>query len=264
MSDAMRIADVPDRKVFKEMEKEALRLKTQAEKSYLDLAEVLAGIRGEFRKAQSMAEAKREFGFETFDGWVEGSFGWKRRKALYLIAVWEKLHVAQGIPKGKIAEIEWTKAAALSRLADSGHLTKENVDKWADRAKEMGVDKLETVVTKTIEAKGTVVEHSPGNGEVPVREIVHVVRLGLYDGQYKNWLQALKTAAKMLESDKLPHLVDMICLEFNATHHPADVDREIGIARICARVEELFEVKLVVIDPKSSEVLHGQDVVKSL
>lgn len=250
------VETVPDVEEFRKLEKEALRLKKNAEKDYLELAECLARIRDEFGKAKSEKSSKKDLGHPSFEVWAETVLGWKRRKAMYILGIWDNMYVKAGISKKQIEEIEWSKAAELSRLAKDGKLTVKNVDKWAGRAASMNVPRLQEMVRAELKDEAA----KPGV------ELLRSFVFRLYPDQAKNVEIALDVARELLQTDaaKLGHQLDMICLEFNASHQREREDREVAIHRLCTRIQDLFAVKLIVIDPKKSTVLFGKEEVQSL
>jgi hypothetical protein len=90
------------------------------------------------------------------------------------------------------------------------------------------------------------------------------MNLLISDDQYKNMKAAMETAQVLLGSTKKGHPLDMICLEFNTSHQREGESREDAIARFCAGMMRAFDVTLIVIDPKTKDVLHGENELKSL
>lgn len=259
---------VPDTKRFHDLEASAIKMARDIETGYVDLAETLAGIDAEFQKCSGRPTlAKKELGFPNFEEWAETKLGCGYRRARYMVKIWTGLHETVGIPKRDIQKLgSWTKAKELAPLVAAGKLTKANFPKWAERASETETEKFKADVKRAVKQ-----EHDQ---PAPVVEVICRETIGLYcgdecadgkhEGQHQNFKAAMETAAKLTGSDKRPHQLDMICLEFNASHQPENEDREVAIARLCARMEEIFGVKTIVIDLKSKEVLRGQDEVKSL
>ena len=79
--------------------------------------------------------------------------------------------------------------------------------------------------------------------------------------QAKNVNIALEVAAHLTESKSVGHLLDMICLEFNGAHVREREDREIMLNRMCARIDEIFGVNVVVVDPRKKEIVYGGSLV---
>lgn len=232
------------RQRFKDLEQEAMYTAKIVDGAYTVMARTLTEINDIFKEGE---KAKDDLGYETFEDWVEAKLGWSRRKAKYLISIWENLHDKAGLTEAQIKEIEWTKAKELAPLAKSGELTKENADKWIGKTKDNTTEELKAAVKKKM------------TGTEP--EVVTRVKFGLYEDQYRNWELALEKAAKLTESDKVPHQVDMIALEFNSAHADHDVPHT-ALVRLCQRVVEVFGVKLIAI--RGEEVVFGKKFVKEL
>lgn len=77
---------------------------------------------------------------ETFGEYVEETFGFKERKARYLIEIYVEL-VNQRIPYSKVAVLGWTKIKLLAKV-----LSVENVDEWVEKASQLSVRELESVL----------------------------------------------------------------------------------------------------------------------
>jgi len=265
MTHAMAEAKVvPDRKEFDRLEREALRLVKIAGQTYMDLAQVLYDIREQFKMCHGdTKEAKKALGHERFEDWTKDKLGFERRKGFYFVDVWETLHVEAGIPKKEIERIEWTKARELTPLAKpkpgkpkllDWKQDRDGAEKWIEKA-----EKAETNEALKADVQKALVL---GNGQAP--EKINRVSISLYDEQLKNHQAAMDTARVLTGSEKPSFWWDMICLEFNTSHQREGESRDDAIARVCAATQRLFGVKLIVIDPKSKEVLFGEDEIKSL
>lgn len=197
------------------------------------------------------------WGYATFDDYAESELGMKRGKAYYLAQIWGELHVNAQIPEAKIAEIDWSHAKQLAPLAKSGGLTAENIDHWIKKAK------LNPVHQFTEDVKAAAKAHVSGTANPP--EVVHRITVGLYEEQYNNFLAAVEGAKKIAESEKLGHLIDCICTEFNAQYAGSPkIDRVKSIKRYASMIERAFSVRVIVLDPSTDKVLAGKDVVKDL
>lgn len=92
-----------------------------------------------------------EDNYPSFADYVENEFGFKHRKAQYLMMIYTEL-THQQIPWEKIAHLGWTKIKELAPI-----LSVDNVDEWADKAKELTVAELKILLKgeSTSEAKNT-------------------------------------------------------------------------------------------------------------
>jgi hypothetical protein len=197
------------------------------------------------------------WGYATFDDYAETELGMKRGKAYYLAQIWGELHVNAKIPEAKIAEIDWSHSKELAPLAKVGGVTEKNIDSWIKKAKLQPVHQFAQEVKAAREA------HVSGTTNPP--ETIHRITIGLYDEQFKNYERAMRAASALAESDKTGHLLDMICLEFNAQYVSKEGgDRLKAIKRYVAMMERVFGVRVIVIDPDSDAVLAGKDMAKEL
>ena len=195
--------------------------------------------------------------YATFDDYAETELGMKRGKAYYLAQIWGELHVKAKIPEEKIAEMDWSHSKELAPLAKIGGLTPKNVDTWVKKAK------LKPVVQFAEEVKAARKAHVSGTSDPP--ETIHRITVGLYEEQFRNYAAAIKHAGQLAESEKVGHLWDLICTEFNAQYAgQAGGDRKKAIKRYALMLERAFGVRVIVIDPDSDAVLAGKDMAKEL
>lgn len=110
--------------------KEADALAENIEANYFRLGGVLALI-----KAQTWFD-----GYESFSLYVFEKFGFKERKADYLIRIYDNL-VTRQIPWEKVSVLGWTKLKDLAEI-----LTTDNVDEWVDKASKLTVLELQAAI----------------------------------------------------------------------------------------------------------------------
>ncbi len=115
---------------MEQAQESATTLATTIETSYLELGGILFVINKNSWFGQ----------YDSFKEYVIETFGFAERKAKYLISIYEHLVEAQ-IPWEKVQGIGWTK---LKDLAP--HLTLENVDEWAEKAKNLSVTELQAML----------------------------------------------------------------------------------------------------------------------
>jgi len=89
-------------------------------------------------------------GYESFDAFVAEKFGFKARKAHYLMDIYKNL-VDKQIPWEKVEHLGWTK---LKELADI--LTLENLDEWVAKAEMLTVDQLRAAIKAKPEGEGAI------------------------------------------------------------------------------------------------------------
>lgn len=229
-------------------------LKTQIEQGYIAFSKLLwKAVNGKVNDEPLY----QVWGYATFDDYAETELGMKRGKAYYLAQIWGELHVHAQIPEAKIAEIDWSHAKELAPLAKAGGVTTKNVNEWVKKAK------LQPVHQFAQEVKAAKAAHVSGTSEPP--ETVYRITFGLFEEQHKNFQIALEGAKQIAESEKMGHLIDCICLEFNAQYAgQKKIDRKKAIKRYVAMMERALSVRCIVLDPDDDTILAGKDVAKEL
>jgi hypothetical protein len=89
-------------------------------------------------------------GYESFDAFVAEKFGFKVRKAHYLMQIYQDL-VNKQIPWEKVAHLGWTKLKELAPI-----LTLENLDEWVAKAEMLTVDQLKAAIKAKPEGEGAI------------------------------------------------------------------------------------------------------------
>lgn len=238
---------------FEDLENEALKLRGEMDTRYTELAEVLHEIFGRFDvSADKKAEVKKATGYDDFEEWAEKKFGWARRKAYYLVSVWENLFVKAGLSRPQISKVAWSKAKELVPLAKAGKIDKDNAQEWIEKAEKSTVDQLKAAVKTKLKKRGE-----------PDAEVFIPKTFRLTKAQARNVDAALAVAGEVTESDKDGHNLDAISTEFLANHVKGD-GRETGLAKACAAIERAYGVKLVAVDVKAGKIVHGEKEVDAL
>lgn len=111
----------------------------------LDLAKTLSnGIETDYLLLGGVLKVIKENawfdGFSDFETFVLENYGFKNRKAMYLIEIYDNL-VTKQIPWEKVAPLGWTKLKDLAR-----HLTVDNVDEWVEKALNLSVSELQQML----------------------------------------------------------------------------------------------------------------------
>lgn len=152
------------------------------------------------------------WGFKTFEEYVESDLGFARRKAMYLIAIYDKASELK-IPEDRIEEVGWTKGREILRFVE----TDEQFEEWADRAVTMSVSKLLELLKLEFKGKAPSKKGKDGEGNDTYEhdgEVFHVLEIPLAEDQYENVKQAIDRAKEIAGSDKVGHILDMICLDW--------------------------------------------------
>lgn len=129
-------------------------------------------------------------GYATFDAFVLERFGFKARKAAYLISIYTNL-VDKQIPWAKVGHLGWTKLKDLAPI-----LTKENIDEWVAKADGLTVLELQALL-KSQEGGDT------EDGESTAKTSTDVVKIGfkLHKDQAEMVQTALAKAKGELGTD---------------------------------------------------------------
>jgi len=154
--------------------------------------------------------------YASFEEYTENEMNMKRRKAFYLISIYEKFVVDLDLPPEVLKDLEWSKAKELT-----GIITKDSAADLLDKAKGMSVRKVKEFVAaekaraKGGEGDGTTAVTEGADGKEP--EVATKVTLKLYPEQLENYKTACEAAQKMGAGDKPGAQIDLICSSFLAS-----------------------------------------------
>jgi hypothetical protein len=178
------------------------RKETERDTRFVDLGKYLCEVRG--------GQYWRLENLHSFDEFLERRFPESRRKAFYLMSVYE------GVPRQvrrELKEIGWTKGRELARLAraEGQHF---DCAPWVHKAREMRREDFIREVEKELTGK----EEEPSE----------LIYFKIYKSQIPVIEQAMETAALMLGSDKSRgYCLEMICADFLAGASLEDGNPEI-------------------------------------
>lgn len=168
-------------------------LKTTIERTYLEMAELLNRVRQD--------KLFVEWGFDSFENYVEQELGYKRRKAFYILSVWRVLHGECGLTEEQLQAIDFSKAREIARVADQG-----NIAAWLEKAGSMSARELADEVSKaSSKVKGT-------------KEPSYRWVCALTDDQREHVEATLDRAAEVIGKEKgKGAMLDLICMEFQSS-----------------------------------------------
>lgn len=158
------------------------------------------------------------WGFDSFEDYIEEELGFARRKAYYLIAIYEKA-VELGVTDDdeaveQLTSIGWTKAREILAYVTS----RDEFNEWVGRASGMSVSSLSAALKVKFLGKPETKKGKDSEGNKTLTnedgETFHILEIPLADDQYENVKLALQKAGEMAGSKKLGHLVDLMALEF--------------------------------------------------
>jgi hypothetical protein len=136
---------------------------------------------------------------KSFDEFLEKRFPESRRKAYYLMAIHENL---THIPKLRLREVGWSKAAELAKVARREGKTFDCAT-WLHKANKLPKEEFKREVERHLTGQET--------------ESWELIYFKLFKSQLAVIEQALETAALMLGSDKSRgYMLEMICADFLA------------------------------------------------
>jgi hypothetical protein len=241
----------------KKMRKKAKELSGQLETSYMELAKILHEVSEP--GAADVPPLYKQWGFETFENYAQEELNLHERKAKHLRRIWYRLEVElAGLShetKVKIIQLGWTKVRELIRV-----LTVQNADEWAERAKVSSYANLCVYVRRYLDALEEAQAQAPQSGppsriSLPDAEkFVHKhFPLSLSQAEVVNG--ALEKASVIAKSDSNSHLLTMICMDFVATTVTGNDDD--ATIRYLAQLEDKLGYKLVIVDPRTNEVVFG-------
>lgn len=143
--------------------------------------------------------------YDDFGSMVEGEFGFKNRKALYLISIYHAI-VSCGTSWDEVKKIGWSKLAILANS-----LTPENYKEWFEKV----ADVSHATVREMIKAKDETTGAPPadaGAESTPKTTLKFVV----HEDQLENIHEALKKAKKAGNTEYDGPALDWICIDYLA------------------------------------------------
>lgn len=143
----------------------------------------------------------KEWGFRTFDEYVESELGFKTRKAYYLIAIYETFVRKLDLDADELREIEWSKAKELVTVID-------------DSNKE---DLLEAIKTLSVSGVKAMVRDMKGITSLEEKEVFKKLTVGLAEDQYENILAAIKIISEKTGTESIGTALDLMSTDFLAS-----------------------------------------------
>jgi hypothetical protein len=165
-----------------------LRLKARLDTCYYELGGLLREV---FHRQYYL-----ELGFDHFEDYLRETLEFSRRKAFYLMSIWEKASELNISPK-KLRRIGWTKMKEIVRVA-----TPEDLTVWLARAEQLTTQELQALITQNEAAN-----------EVPKAFTIY-----FYNGQREIFERALQLAGLLTGSESKAYQAEMIAAEFLATY----------------------------------------------
>jgi hypothetical protein len=143
--------------------------------------------------------------FASFEAYVFEQFGFKLRKAQYLIATYDSL-VSNKIPWSKVQHLGWTKVKMLAPI-----LTLENVGEWVAIAGPLTVLQLHAMLNPPV-------EYVPRNAKTTKETIRWAV--DLRPDQLDNVVQTMALMKGVLHIEADSVVLDILCAMVRTAYDP--------------------------------------------
>ena len=284
--------DVGTKSWAKKVRTRAKELAGSIETTYMELAEILYAvydvpIDGDTKNGP----VYMLWGYKSFRDYAEQELGLHYKKAERLRLIWYRLEVElaeldSGL-KSRLVNLGWSKVRELCR---PGLLTMRNAKGWIEKAENMNYQSVEASVRASLDrqedaeieaavrADGDPVEKSnklsyqktkeekeeeaieesmgPGKWGKDAGEQLFSKTFAFYPDQLETVKAALKRAGELTDKPSQGHNLSLICLDFLSNNDFTKASEEQKL-RYIAKLEKLIGYKLVVVEPKTKEVLYG-------
>lgn len=228
---------------YGELRKEVLAIRDEVEDKSWNLAVKLMQVHD--------SSAYTEWGFGKWKDYVEQELAFKLRKANYLVSIAQWFGELNKPIQKWVSDMGWSKAKELV-----GVVTNENAAEWKKRVKGKSVAQIQHMLEESQDESGSDDGAEGGDDQgKPASETSKRKAFSLFDGQQATVDKALAKAAEMSQSDKEGHNLDMICVEFLATHAAMGT-----VDDYLRHVEHTTGLKLLAYDPKGGDKGEG-DIV---
>jgi len=240
-------------------------LKNTIDNAYFELAQLLYKV---WNGGQDGKPLYLQWGYASWNEYVEKELDFAIRKAQYLISIWSWFGVELGDETviEKIRPLGWTKVKELV-----GVVSAANADEWIEKARDMSSTMLADEARAVLKAKkekeaadkaGAGSSDSDGDKD-KIEKLSHI-SFGLYEGQLQTVTAAMERAKELAGSDKKGYLLELICQDWLATNDAMRGTKKANVSKFMRKFEKLLGIRIVAIDPEAKEILCGADVAGSL
>jgi len=238
---------------------DAIKYRDNVEENYLKLGKVLDTVMRAVDDRQS--PVYKNWGFQDFDEYCERELGFRARKGYYLMGAYRQIDRGK-LPKDTIKRLDWSKAALLAPLAESGVIDENNGEKWVEKVADKSSTEVRAMVKHAKDkssggARGGSSSASSSRataGATSPEELYHF-KVSLFKDQYENLQTAIAKARTITGSDKMPWIIDCIAMAFNSECYSEQSD---ALDETLKRVERVFGVKLIAIKDENQRVVFGE------
>ena len=235
MEDLMK---VPASDVREDAKKKAVKYRD----IWLELGKVLYRVR--------MAKDYEDWGFETFEAYLNQELALEYREVMYWIQIIAKLVFKMGVDEDRLKKLPWSKVRTVLPVVT----TKKNAEEWLDKVEKKDRAELQHAVRNKIEGRP--------EDEGPVLDTFSITVTG---EQKKTILKAMEMATKLSQGngDSPGHLLEMVAFHYIG-NQPSN--RREAFAEMVGKLEQVFHVKLLAVDkenPKWKEMFEqARDVIR--
>lgn len=164
-------------------------------------------------------------GYDEFEDYVEQRLGFKKRKGLYYVSIWQKFRVELGLEQKKLGRIGWWKASIIRPI-----VSLDNHEEWLNKARTMKSRELQDAVRKAL-----------GKEKSELKSFI----VKLADDQFVNVEAAVKQAMREANTDAKGHALDLIATEFQANR----MEPEDKPGWLMSQFERTYGCRILAMDP---------------
>lgn len=209
-------------------------------------------------------KAFKQWGFNTFDAYIQAEFSEDKRKSYYLIQIHKyfnntlKAMLGEGSEDYKAAlktakSMGWTKAM---KVATSGVIDATNVKDVMETARTSTVKELE-VVLKTFHDSKTDEEKEKSIDDNEIKTVK--VNFQLFLAQKDDLDRALEIARGMAkEGAKDRSLLSLICQDFLSSHKSGNADEMLG------KIQSITGLSIIAVNKDAGKIVFGEDNLSDL
>lgn len=183
-------------------------------------------------------------GFETFADYVQETFGFKERKARYLMDIYTYL-VDKQIPWESVSHIGWTKLKDLAPI-----ITLENLAHWVEKAETLTVSELQQLIkgTDAVEEKVKTTDDVSKITFKLKNDQIEVVQTALAKVKAETGTEYDNSAIEMICASYLAGTTGTINVTGGTQKTPQEIMKELGADAVVALLDEVFpDVEITVV-----------------
>jgi hypothetical protein len=224
-----------------DLRREVISAKNASEAAYWRLATALHTVWA--------ASAYQEWGYASFNDYVDSELDMQRRKAQYLVAIADWFGSQSNDVQDWVKGLGWTKARELVGVVDDS-----NAAEWQEVVEGASLREISEAV-KTAKTASSETGASEASGEDKPKG----KRFMLFEGQMSNVEAALTQAKINASTEKEGHALDMICTEYLAGNGALN-----SLQDYLSRVEQVIGRKLIAFAPATGEVEYGAETLDEM